>query len=189
METENITSKKTSFFYKNWWLFYLLIFILIGLLFFVGCNAKRSTDLSSIHSKLTSLEDQIECGLNHKEEISSGIPSVIPPLEDSPEIPGNSIPCNSGPTKSGGQGVTENEHTLGTEPGKVQINYDMENQPDQIDIIYNGKIVASTRRYVSGAGSLVWNYNVKPGDPTYCTVRISAPEVGTVWSYTVGCPE
>jgi hypothetical protein len=184
MEPENFKSKKSSFFYRNWWLFYLLIFILIGLVFFVGCNSKQSINLSSIHSKLSSLEDQIECGLRRKKEIPPRINE-----ENPAEIPENAIPCNSGPTKSGGQGVTENQHSLGSVSGKVIINYDMINQPDQIDIIYNGKIVASSGKLVSGASAVVWNYYVKPGDPTFCTVRISAPEEGTAWSYTVGCPE
>jgi hypothetical protein len=70
MEKEKIQSKTSQFFYKYWWLFYLLIFILIGLLFFVGCNPKNTSDLSVVHTKLSTLEDQIECGLKRKKTIN-----------------------------------------------------------------------------------------------------------------------
>ncbi len=179
-------SSTSSFFYRFWWLYYLLIFILIGIIFFVGCQPKKSTDLNSIHNKLSTLEDQIECGLRKKEQI---------PVNENPnenkivEVPENAIPCNSGPTYSGGQGDTENQHVLGSNPGVVTVYYDMENQPDKIDVIYNGKIVASTRTLVSGQGNLVWDYVPIKGGATYCDVRVSAPEEGTVWRYNLGCPE
>jgi len=191
--SNNMTTKDTesqssinSFFYRFWWLFYLLIFILVGIIFFVGCQPKRSIDLNSIHNKLSTLEDQIECGLRKKNQI----PVVEAPNEDSiVEVPENAIPCNSGPTYSGGQGVTENQHVLGSNPGVVTVSYDMENQPDKIDVIYNGKIVASTRTQVSGQGNLRWNYVPVKGGAIHCDVRVSAPEEGTVWRYNLGCPE
>ena len=61
-------SSANSFFYRFWWLFYLLIFILIGIIFFVGCQPKKSIELNSIHNKLSTLEDQIECGLRNKKK-------------------------------------------------------------------------------------------------------------------------
>ena len=70
METEKTHTKKSEFFYNYWWLFYLLIFILIGLLFFVGCHPKQDSNLTAIHKKLSGLEDQIECGLKRKKTIN-----------------------------------------------------------------------------------------------------------------------
>lgn len=179
-------SSTNSFFYRFWWLFYLLIFILVGIIFFVGCQPKKSIDLNSIHNKLSTLEDQIECGLRKKNQI----PVVEKPNEDTiVEVPENAIPCNSGPTYSGEQGVTENQHVLGSNPGVVSVYYDMENRPDKIDVFYNGKLVASTRSLVSGQGNLRWNYVPVRGGAIHCDVRVSAPEEGTVWRYNLGCPE
>ena len=180
MEKEKVQSKTSKFFYDYWWLFYLLIFILIGFLFFVGCHPKEDTNLSAIHKKLSGLEDQIECGLRNKEK------EEVIQEEETPE---NAIPCDSGPSYSGGQGYTENQHILGNSPGSVTVYYDMKNLPDQIEVIYNGNVVATSRSLVSGQGNLTWNYNHTKGGPTYCSVRISAPEDGTVWSYNLGCPE
>ncbi len=181
METEKTHSKTSEFFYTNWWLFYLLIFILIGLLFFVGCHPKQDSNLSAIHKKLSGLEDQIECGLRNKETEEEVIVD-----EETPE---DAIPCNSGPTNSGGQGYTENQHVLGDLPGNVTVFYDMLNVPDQIEIIYDGQLVASTDRLVSGQGNLTWRYAPQKRGPKFCIVRISAPQEGTEWNYNLGCPE
>jgi hypothetical protein len=180
MESEKINSKTSQFFYRNWWLFYLLIFVLIGLIFFIGCNPKHNSDLTSVHAKLSTLEDQIECGLKQKEQEAE---------QEYQQSPVNTIPCDSGPTYSGGQGYTENHHELGSSGGIVTVNYDMQNVPDQIDVLYNGTLVASSKSLISGEGSLSWRYNPIKGGPTYCIVRISAPEDGTVWTYNLGCPQ
>ena len=92
-------------------------------------------------------------------------------------------------TASGGQGTTFTPHTLGIAPGTVTVSYDLFSIPDQMDILYNGAVVASTNGLVSGANSLTFNYNPLPGGPFECIIKMYAPLNGTAWEYFAGCPE
>ncbi|MFF0706678.1 MULTISPECIES: hypothetical protein [Gordonia] len=98
--------------------------------------------------------------------------------------------CNQS-TKSGGQGVTETKHIIGrTGPTSFTLNYDTRIQPDKIDVYYQGRLIRSTGyvgdRINKGKGSVV--VNVPPGIANYVTVKVTGPESGTVWDYTVNCP-
>jgi len=101
------------------------------------------------------------------------------------ELP--TVPCNE-EVKSGGQGVTNTVHPLGPTPGLITIGYDMLSIPDKLSVTYNGRVVATTSSLVSGKGMLRWYYYPQPGAPQFCTVNVSAPEDGTVWQYSLGCP-
>jgi hypothetical protein len=107
------------------------------------------------------------------------------PVEYTGEL--QTIPCDEN-VKSGGQGVTDIVHPLGSQPGLVILVYDMADIPDRITITHNGRVVASTGGLVSGRGSLKWYYYPQAGEPNYCTVNISAPQDGTIWQYVLGCP-
>lgn len=104
-----------------------------------------------------------------------------------PEIPPVIVDCNT-TVNSGGQGVTETEHRLGSTGGTVLLEYDALTIPDEFTIIYNGQIVASTNGLVSEYGSLSWTYTASPGNPEYCTVKVSAPRDNTKWTYRLNCP-
>lgn len=98
--------------------------------------------------------------------------------------------CNQS-TKSGGQGVTETKHILGrTGPTSFVLAYDTRIQPDKIDVYYQGKLIRSTGyvgdRINKGKGSVV--VDVPPGIANYVTVKVTGPESGTIWDYTVNCP-
>lgn len=98
--------------------------------------------------------------------------------------------CNQS-TKSGGQGVTETKHILGrTGPTSFTLAYDTRIQPDKIDVYYQGRLIRSTGyvgdRINKGKGSVV--VDVPPGIANYVTVKVTGPESGTVWDYTVNCP-
>ena len=98
--------------------------------------------------------------------------------------------CNQS-TKSGGQGVTETKHILGrTGPTSFTLAYDTRIQPDKIDVYYQGRLIRSTGyvgdRINKGRGSVV--VDVPPGIANYVTVKVTGPESGTVWDYTVNCP-
>jgi flagellin len=80
---------------------------------------------------------------------------------------------------SGGAGVTTNNHVVGATPGTVILDYDMYGMPDQLDIIYNGVVVATTGGAVSGQGQLTFAFG---GAPTDFDVQVTGPN-GTGWTY------
>jgi hypothetical protein len=150
-----------EFFYKNWWLYYLILFLLIGwliysLLWYPICVNSFSS--SNNGDQITTLDSS------------------------------QNIMCNS-QVKSGGKGETITIHELGNRSGIVNIQYDMENIPDKMDVYYNGNLVTTTRTLVSYNGFLSFKYNALNGNPTKCKVVLSAPEDGTSWQYLLNCPE
>lgn len=96
---------------------------------------------------------------------------------------GSFSPTNHG----GGAGVHENTHTMG-KGGEVVIEYQMWYQPDRMDIVYRGQIIASTNTHVSGEGRLVFNF-APVGNDTDITVRISSMDGTTSWAYLMTCPD
>lgn len=99
----------------------------------------------------------------------------------------NPINCNV-QSGSGGQGTSFITQNLGTNPGSVSVNYQMYSIPDQMEIYYNGALVASTNSLVSGSGTLTFNYTPAPGGPYHCIIRIYAPNSGTAWDFIAFCP-
>lgn len=93
-------------------------------------------------------------------------------------------PCGES-TNSGGAGVTSTRHSLGVTPGTVVINYNMLSVPDKMDVYYDGVLVATTGGYVSGTGSVSFEYDAT--GPDWCRVVVTGPS-GTVWFYTLECP-
>lgn len=91
------------------------------------------------------------------------------------------------PSHGGGAGVHENTHTMG-KGGRVVIEYQMWYQPDRMDILYRGQIIASTNTHVSGTGRLIFNL-VPVGADTDITVRVSSLDGTTSWTYIMTCPD
>ncbi|MGV0845678.1 hypothetical protein ACTS9T_03660 [Empedobacter falsenii] len=201
----------SKFFYKYWWLFYILLFSLIGLLIYAllwTVNFKpyqkiinnnhylqyKDTINKSSHDTIYYDSIYVESSeLKATKELVEGKDRYIKLLEEQIEQCNISqkkaiVQCNA-KVESGGQGHTETTHNLGNVPGKVVINYNMNNLPDKIEVIYNGKIVATSNQMVSGVGQLSFDYQPTSGKPQFCSVRISAPESGTVWEYVVNCPQ
>lgn len=96
------------------------------------------------------------------------------------------IACNNA-TTSGGDGVTETYHELGNTAGTAVISYNMYTQPDQIDVFYEGNLIATSGGLVSGTGSFNINWNPNPGS-TQIMVRMTGSSSGTAWDYFVQCP-
>ncbi|NEW32689.1 hypothetical protein GV791_08955 [Nocardia cyriacigeorgica] len=100
-----------------------------------------------------------------------------------------SKPCNQS-TQSGGAGVTETVHHLGTSgPTSFVLAYETYDIPDQIEVFYQGGLVHNTG-YIGddinqGTGSVV--VALPPGTETSVLVRVTGPG-GTDWEYTVNCP-
>nr|WP_202927269.1 hypothetical protein [Gordonia desulfuricans] len=109
-----------------------------------------------------------------------------PPTTSAPE---RTQHCNDS-TESGHDGVTRTRHTLGrTGPTSFVLDYETENVPDKIDVIYQGKEIYTTG-YVGddvneGTGSV--RVNVPRGSDDFVDVLVHGGQ-NTNWSYTVKCP-
>jgi hypothetical protein len=89
---------------------------------------------------------------------------------------------------AGGQGTSFTTHILGSGSGLVRIEYEMYPNPDQMDVYYDNQLVASTNTLVSNKGFLSFNYSYNPSKPTFCVIKIYAPNNGTEWEYAAFCP-
>ncbi|MGL5014516.1 MAG: Calx-beta domain-containing protein [Bacteroidales bacterium] len=96
-------------------------------------------------------------------------------------------PCGVS-TSSGGFGVTETWHNLGSIAGTVTVSYQMLHQPDMMEIFYDGVIVATTGGFVMGSGTISFEYpGYVSGKPAKCLIRMTGQQSGTMWSYTMNC--
>ena len=166
----------SKFFYKNWGLFYLLFFLLIGWFIYSLLwepKGEMSTVLVQDQQELAKLQKELdECR-------ESNLPN---------DNADGSVLCDN-MVQSGGQGQTTTNHELGNASGVVRIEYDMRSIPDEIEVFYDNRLVASSNGLTSGVGSLSFNYRSQSGKPTYCTVKMSAPQDGTAWTYLLNCPQ
>jgi hypothetical protein len=171
--------------YRRWWLIWALFFLALFLFFLFCsscCDRGKSGDLV-LQNRLNYLDSVLnDCDCGDK---GVNIPDTI---STAPVGPPNTSACNQ-LVKSGGQGLTSTEVYLGSTPGRVVINYNMYDIPDQIDIYYGGKLVHSTNRLVNNIGSLTWDFPADPSIGYSCVVVVHAPNNGTAWDYTVSCPQ
>jgi len=102
-------------------------------------------------------------------------------------------------TKPGGEGIKKTKHALGKNSGLVTISYNMDEQPDKLEVFYEGKRVCSTldipgndNGFVGGgnsagsSGTLTFCY--RPNNDRHCTIKVTGPTSGTTWRYTLHCP-
>lgn len=159
-----------DFFYKYWYLFYILFFLLLGVLIYA---LLWQPNFSSYTTQINDLNQRlIECENR--------------PVIDTTTTNRTIIECDQ-TVKSGGQGMTENSHDLGNKPGKVVLEFDMNQIPDELFVYLDGIKVTSTNGLVSGRGSVTFNFD--PHKNKSCIVRIQAPEENTEWKYLVNCPK
>ncbi|SEB06585.1 hypothetical protein SAMN05443667_11924 [Flavobacterium gillisiae] len=159
-----------DFFYKYWYLFYILFFLLLGVLIYA---LLWQPNFSSYTTQINDLNQRlIECENR--------------PVIDTTTTNRTIIECDQ-TVKSGGQGMTENSHDLGNKPGKVVLEFDMNQIPDELFVYLDGLKVASTNGLVSGPGSLAFDFD--PNKNKSCTVIIKAPQENTEWKYLVNCPK
>jgi hypothetical protein len=165
-----------SFFYKYWGIYYVLFFLLLGLLIYA---LLWTPDLSRYTKTINDLNTQLEDCNNRQ-------PTII--VDTATTIVDNTINCDA-TVQSGGTGQTSTQHELGTRSGTVVIRYDMKTLPDEINVYYNNTLVASSNGLVSQTNALQFNYTAIAGRPTYCIVKISAPYDNTEWNYLLNCPQ
>lgn len=171
-----------DFFYKYWGLYYLLFFLLLGLLIFA---LLWKPEVNNCESTINDLNKQLEeCRLK-KQRIDTI--NIVNNPTDSSTIK-RRVNCDA-VVNSGGQGVTNTQHDLGEAGGTVIIEYNMNNIPDELTVLYDNTVVARSVGSVSGTGSVQFQYTPLAGKPNYCVVNISAPNNGTTWSYLLNCPQ
>ena len=131
-------------------------------------------------------------------------PTVTPTATPYEIITGNGVcdvTVNGG---SGGRGYFEYTIQLGIGTGTIQFTYDAYTVPDQFQIYYNGSLVIDTGfrgdsyynselnalgyPNVSGPGTGSASFTKTSASPETCLVVITAPIIGTAWTFLVGCP-
>jgi hypothetical protein len=108
------------------------------------------------------------------------------------ERPPNVEPCNT-EVQSGGRGITETRHFLGPTPGRVTITYNTRVEPDRIRVYHRGRLLSETPGFVSGNGSMSFDWNPPPGgspEDYVVTVEVMGTpgSPSTRWDYGIGCP-
>ncbi|MCA3338304.1 MAG: hypothetical protein INF90_07235 [Roseomonas sp.] len=114
------------------------------------------------------------------------------PVERPLERPPNVEPCNT-EVQSGGRGITETRHYLGPNPGRVTITYNTRIEPDRIRVYHRGRSLTETPGFVSGTGSVSFDWNPPRGgsaEDYVVTVEVMGTpgSPSTRWEYRIGCP-
>ncbi|SKC08095.1 hypothetical protein SAMN05660841_04094 [Sphingobacterium nematocida] len=157
-----------NFFYRNWWLYYLAFFLLLGALVY----ALLWKPIQNVQIK--ALTKQLEDCRQATAIAQKALPPKI-------------VNCDAR-VNSGGPGYTRTKHMLGSTSGTVILQYHTQVVPDEVKLIYEDKVVATTGGLVSGPGQLSWNYIADTNKPNYCYVEVTAPHDNTIWEYIVNCP-
>ena len=175
--------------YWRWWSLWLLFLLAVALylLFCLDCFLARPMK-NGLQAQLAHLDSVLAYDCHCDTTVIKAPDTIAGNVPYATIAPTNTSPCNQ-LVKSGRQGTDITEISLGTQAGNVVINYNMDDIPDQIDVYYGGKLVQSTNQLVSHQGSLIWAYSADPNIGYSCTVIIRAPANGTVWSYSVSCPQ
>ena len=181
---------KEHFFYRNYWLFYLLFFLLLGWLIYAllwkpyDCR----TEITDLKNRNKTLISQVKDLENKNKNLIQELDQCRNDAQDTAPVAQQTVDCNA-TVNSGQEGFTSTNHLLGKNAGNVLVQYDTNNIPDEITIIYDGQVVASSGGLVSNEGSMTWEYKAEKGKPDFCTVEVSAPTSGTQWQYLVNCPQ
>ena len=114
------------------------------------------------------------------------------PAERPLERPPNVEPCNT-QVQSGGRGITETRHYLGPTPGRVTITYNTRMEPDRIRVYHRGRLLSESPGFVSGNGSLSFDWRPPPGgsaEDYVVTVEVMGTpgSPSTRWDYGIACP-
>ena len=108
-------------------------------------------------------------------------PQLVPPP------PGPVEQCNTN-VSAGGRHNDRRVVNLGTEPGRVTIEYNHYRVPDRIEVWYHGLLLASTPGMVNGRNRITFNWQPQFNDPYVEVVVVANPMFPTRWVYRVNCP-
>lgn len=97
-------------------------------------------------------------------------------------------PCGGTSRQDFQSGAHTYYHELGTTPGNLVIQYDMQNNGDRMDVYWNGTQIATTGGFVAGTGNFNIPWNPQVGQPTQIAITMTTGPSSTVWTYWVYCP-
>jgi hypothetical protein len=144
------------------------------------------TELARLEAELG--RRRLACPLPRAPDPPPPAPEPPPPPPEPPRgPPPGTQPCNV-ETQSGGQGETRTRHYLGPTPGPVTLDYDTQTVPDQIEVRYRGRVIASTPGMVSGRGRIGFDWRPQ-GNDYVVEVVVIGPFANTRWRYRLNCPE
>jgi hypothetical protein len=137
------------------------------------------------------------------QEDTVSIPPHTPPIEDTTKKeethkpPRNAKKCNS-MVNSGNQGVDTKIVELGEESGVVTLEFYPDDQPDKIEVFYEGRKIATSfdcnnnqSGFVGGkygSSTCFLRFNFRFNRDSFVKVIVTAPETGTIWQYKMSCP-
>ena len=173
------------FCYRNWWLILLLFVISVfASVLYMYHLRKKEINCCIQNDRAQKQLKKLETLL-----INCKLCIIANPMDTTAKNNEEVKACDFQNNNSGGKGHISTKHNLGNNPGTVNIRYDMVNIADQMDVYYDGQLVASTNGLVKGRGTLSFVYTAQNGKPDFCTVEMTAPKNGTVWIYFIGCPK
>lgn len=195
----------------NWSIWILLVFALCYSLFVQQASDNHTClNRNNLSRRVGDINKAMEtcCSCNTPPPVEppqvplDTIPELQPPLPPPPPMPPlpppqSALPCDSR-SHSGGTGIDEKQYVMGTQSGMVTLQFDMDTEPDKLEVIYEGNVIASTFEIVGNNNGYVGGGNAG-GETGYLnflyryhfdqfvTVRVTGPD-GTSWSYTIQCP-
>ncbi len=184
-------AKSQSFANTWWWLFYPFLFLLIGLLVYALLWSPKSS-LNILRQELRECREAhaivpYEQGDHNKKMVPQESAENQEKLDLDKYQKAATVNCDA-QVQSGGHGITKTKHIMGDQSGRIILQYDTKEIPDEIKVYYDGKLITDTNGLVSGPGQLEWKYEAAENKPNYCYVEVSAPTQETVWEYIVNCP-
>lgn len=92
--------------------------------------------------------------------------------------------------------VITKTYNVGITAGTITVTYYLSNKyAQQLEILYDGAVVADTGSGIHGSGTLTYDYAAAPGTPMAITVRVTVPAQPVVtdltdsgWAYNASCP-
>ena len=196
------TIRERNFFGFRYWWFNWSAWILACFLLLYGVFFQTDIDNSSCLDRYNLSRGVADIDKAMEKCCSCNTPPPPPPPPPPPALPEppppNSKHCNT-EVKSGGEGISNDNITLGTQSGMVSIKYDMSSIPDKLEVIYEGNLISSTFQingndngYVGGdnrggaSGRIDFLYTFH--NDQYVTIRVTGPS-GTSWKYQIDCPK
>ena len=113
--------------------------------------------------------------------------SLYPTTAPTPPLP--VFNCSSTQTSGGASAVPQEFMVdLKQTRGVFDAFYEMYQNPDALDILYEGANIFSTGGLVSGSRNFTASYGSDSSKSTSVTLKITAPNFGTGWIVAIGCP-
>jgi hypothetical protein len=169
------------------WLFFLTSTAIL-LYFILTHKDKVSCDSTRIEKSIEIINKQLDscCSCRSAERVNN---------ENYSE---GQTPCNT-KLESGGQGRTETSIELGQSSGTIDLDFNPKNQPDKLEVFYEGQRIASSHECPNnqngmvgrniGSGPCIISFEYRYRNDSFIKVVVTAPENETVWEYVVSCPK